>query len=138
MPFSKHYIAPEDAKELAALLRQVYDFFGINPIGPEEISDITSAELTVKGKTYTLDDKTKLEYLEKTLRNAKPNGASGCPWATLKMTKKDGTVITISLACDGCAVWNSDGMHYKYGNSDTTESVYALFGIDLSKLHMSN
>ena len=138
VPFSKHYIAPEDAKELVALLRQVYDFFGINPIGPEEITDITSAELTVKGKTYTLDDKTKLDYLEKTLRNAKPNGASGCPWATLKMTKKDGTVITISLACDSCAVWNSDGMHYKYGNSDTTESVYALFGIDLSKLHMSN
>ncbi len=135
VPFSKHYIAPEDAKELAALLRQVYDFFGINPIGPEAITDITSAELTVKGKTYTLDDSTKLSYLERTLRNAKPNGASGCPWAKLTLVKKDGTVITISIAYDGCAAWHSDGMHYKYGEPDTAQSIYTLFGIDLRKIH---
>lgn len=133
-PFKRNYIAPEDAVEVAAMLIQVYDFFGINPIKPEQICDITYAELSVKGKTYTLDDKDKLGYLESTLKNAKTVGASGCPWATLSLVRKDGTVISIALAYDGCAAWHSDGIHYKYGDPKTAESIFSLFGIDLSKI----
>ena len=137
-PYTKNYVAPEDAVELVSLLKQTYEFFEISPVRPEQLGEITYAELTVKGKTYTLDDPVKLKYLENTLKKGKRNGATGCPFAGLKLTFADGTAITICIAWDGCGVWHSDGMYFRYGNSDDAKSVFALFGIDLYQLPMSN
>ena len=137
-PYTKNYVAPEDAVELVSLLKQTYEFFEISPVRPEQLGEITYAELTVKGKTYTLDDPVKLKYLENTLKKGKRKGASGCPFAGLKLRFADGTAITICIAWDGCGVWHSDGMYFRYGNSDDAKSVFALFGIDLYQLPKSN
>lgn len=136
--FSKNYISPEDAAPVAALLKQIYDFFGIDPITPDQIGDITYAELTLRGKTYTLDDKVKLSYLGTTLKKGELTTPSGCPWATLKLTRSDGTTISLSLAWDGCAIWHSDGKHYRYGDYKAAESIFQLFGIDMQHILDSN
>ncbi|MBR4404095.1 MAG: hypothetical protein IKT10_03185 [Clostridiales bacterium] len=136
--FTKNYIAPEDAARVAALMKQLYDFFGMDPIKPDEIGEITYAELTVKGKTYTLDDKVKLSYLGTTLKKGELTTPSGCPWATLKLSRSDGTTISLSLAWDGCAIWHSDGKHYRYGDYKAAESIFQLFGIDMQHILDSN
>lgn len=133
--FKNNYIAPGDAAELAAKIRKVCDFFGVDPIAPEQIGEIKLAELTVKGKTYRLEDSVKLGYLGNTIKNAKKHMPSGCPWATLRLTFADGNMVTVALASDGCNIWQSDGVYYKYGNREDAEKMFALFGINLAKLY---
>lgn len=133
--YKNNYIAREDGEELAALIKQTCEVFGINPIQPEQIGNISSAELILNGKTYTLEDRVKLGYLSDTLKNAKSVDSSSCGWAMLKMTRSDGKVIVLSLARDGCGVWHSDGKYYRYGDAQTARSIYSLFGVDLSKIH---
>ena len=133
--FKNNYIAPEDAAELAAKIRKVCDFFGADPIAPEQIGEIKLAELTVKGKTYRLEDPVKLGYLGNTIKNAKKHMPSGCPWVTLRLTFADGNMVTVALASDGCNIWQSDGVYYKYGNREDAEKMFALFGINLAKLY---
>ena len=60
---------------------------------------------------------------------------SGCPWATLRLTFADGNMVTVALASDGCNIWQSDGVYYKYGNREDAEKMFALFGINLAKLY---
>ena len=131
-PQKNNYIPAEHAKQLAEKVMESYNFLEIAPITPDQIGDISSAELNVEGSSYILTDKQKLKTLKDDLSNAKSNTPSGCSWGILELTLEDGRNITLALASDSCAIWHSDGKYYRYKNA---EEVYELFGIDLAKLH---
>lgn len=131
VPFTNNYIAPEDGSELAKLMMQAYDYLKISPVKNDQIVDIVRAELIIKDKSYVLDDPEGIKKLEETLKNGSRQGGTGCYFVLLKLYKSDGQTIDIAIAADGCAVWHSDGVFYKYGGSDASQKLFNLFGIDL-------
>ena len=86
--------------------------------GPEDVSGLVSAEMTVyhdRGEdvdgeqadtaviSETLDDPEQLKALEAILSGAAAGEEKSCPYdGILTLTKEDGTKVTISLASDGC------------------------------------
>lgn len=129
--FKNNYIAPEDASELAKLMMQAYERLEIDPVEPGQISDIVRAELIVKDKSYVLEDADGVKKLEEALKGGKRETASGCPFELLRLYKKDGRAIDVAIATDGCAIWHSDGIYYKYGDSGKAEEIFKLFGVTL-------
>lgn len=129
--FKNNYIAPEDATELAKLMNQAYERLEINPVEPSQINDISKAELIVKDKSYVIEDPDSVRKLEEVLKSGKRQNGTGCSFEVLRLYRKDGSKIDIAIATDGCAVWHSDGIYYKYGENGKAEAIFKLFGIDL-------
>lgn len=129
--FKNNYIAPEDAVELAKLMNQAYERLEINPVEPGQINDISKAELIVKDKSYVIEDPDSVRKLEEVLKSGKRQTGTGCSFEVLRLYRKDGSKIDIAIATDGCAVWHSDGIYYKYGENGKAEAIFKLFGIDL-------
>lgn len=129
--FKNNYIAPEDAAELAKLMNQAYERLEINPVEPGQINDISKAELIVKDKSYVIEDPDSVRKLEEVLKSGKRQTGTGCSFEVLRLYRKDGSKIDIAIATDGCAVWHSDGIYYKYGENGKAEAIFKLFGIDL-------
>ena len=132
--FKNNYIAPEDAAGVAKLLMQAYDYLEISPVNPDQIKDIVKAELFIKGKTFVLEDDGGTKKLEDALRNCKRHTGSGCSFELLRLYIKDGKSVDIAIATDGCAIWHSDGIYYEYDKKEV-ESLFGLFGVDLSKVY---
>ncbi len=124
-----NYIAPEDAVELVELLKKAYAELALNPILPDQIRQIASAELVIDNKSYYLDDTEKLLSLEGYLSQTERVRDSSCLWSILRLTTNGGEVIEIALARDGCNIWHSDGMYYRFGIE--TNEIYQMFGVDL-------
>lgn len=129
--FKNNYIDPGDATDLAKLMIKAYELLEINPIVPDKISDVIRAELIVNDKSYVLEDQDGIKKLEEALKNGKRELGSGCSFELLRLYKKDGQTLDIAIATDGCAVWHSDGIYYKYGENGKAEAIFKLFGIDL-------
>ena len=132
--FKNNYIAPEDAADVAKLLMQAYDYLEISPVGPDQIKDIVRAELFIKGKTFILEDVDGIKKLEDILSNCKRHTGSGCSFELLRLYITDGKPVDIAIATDGCAIWHSDGIYYEYDKKEV-ESLFGLFGVDLSKVY---
>lgn len=129
--FKNNYIDPGDATDLAKLMIKAYELLEINPIVPDKISDVIRAELIVNDKSYVLEDQDGIKKLEEALKNGKRELGSGCSFELLRLYKKDCQTLDIAIATDGCAVWHSDGIYYKYGENGKAEAIFKLFGIDL-------
>lgn len=136
--FKNNYIAPGDAADLAKLMLKAYELLEINPITPEKISDVIRAELIVKNKSYVLEDQNGIKKLEEALKNGKREPGSGCSFELLRLYNKGGQTLDIAIATDGCAVWHSDGVYYKYGESGKADEIFKLFGVTLPLIVTGN
>ena len=98
---------------------------------PNDIYDITDAELVVNYTKYPILDKDNLSLIETMLSKAqKMKGGSACPFtASIILTRKDGTQGMITLATDSCAVFRSEETYYDYSDGDNSK-MYSYFGID--------
>ena len=102
---------------------------------PQDIKNITYAEIVVNDKVYPILVRSNLEKIEQMLSNAKIiKGGTGCSFtATLIITKQDGEQGTVILATDSCAVFKSGDAYYDYSDGDNSE-VFGYFGIDSEKI----
>lgn len=116
-----NYIAPEDAVELVTLLREAYDELDINPIAPEQIKHVMAAELTIDGKSYYLDDREQLSGITGYLSEGERIRNSRCFWQLLKLALDNGETLEIALAGDGCDIWHSDGIYWKFEKGRASE-----------------
>ena len=106
---------------------------------PQDIKNITHAELMINGAVYPILIRTNLERIEKMLSNAKIiKGATDCPIkGILVLTNQDGEQGMVTLATDSCAVFVSNGTYYDYSDGDNSEML-GYFGIDSEEiLHLT-
>lgn len=124
-----NYIAPEDAVELVTLLREAYDELALNPIAPEQIKHVMKAELVIDDKSYYLDNSEHLSVITDYLSKGERIRSSRCFWYLLKLTLDSGESIEIALAGDGCDIWQSDGIYWKFENGRSAE-ILKMFKAD--------
>ena len=94
----------------------------VEPLTPERMGTITSAQLWSGGASTTVTDRAALDWLEKTLKNAKPTYAGACPFvAMLYLTLEDGTVLACTPAGDSCGLVGADGQYYDYGSENNAD-----------------
>jgi len=125
------YIAPEDARELVELIRELTDAMEYEAVRPEDLRGIVTATLELDGSTYVMTDPEPLSRIESLLTNATETyGMSSC-WYTslLTLTLSDGSEKTISIATDSCGMYLSDGMCFRFANGN--EEFYSYFGVTL-------
>ena len=97
---------------------------------PQEIKNITHAELMVNGKVYPLLDFDNLGEIERMLSTAQRiQYGTDCPLSgILVLTNSTGERGTVTLATDSCAVFVSNGAYYDYSDGDNAE-MWNYFGI---------
>ena len=102
---------------------------------PQDIKNITHAELMINGAVYPILVRSDLEKIEETLSNAKIiKGATDCPIkGILVLTNQDGEKGMVTLATDSCAVFVTNGTYYDYSDGDNSE-MFGYFGIDSEKI----
>ncbi len=112
---------------MLAELRKEYDYY---PITPEEISDITSASFHYGGETLSITDPEALSYIESTLSQATWHGTlTSCGYCSkLDMTTASGKTISVAIATDGCGMFLTAGICYRFG-SDNDELYEKLLGM---------
>lgn len=92
------------------------------PLTPEKMGDIVSAELWSGGQCVTVDYAEAMAYMKKQFAGAEKIGATGCPYgAILYLIMADGSVLTCAPAADSCAVLMADGVYYDYSSGDNTD-----------------
>lgn len=98
---------------------------------PQDIKNITDAEIIVNEKLYPILVRSTLEKIEQMLSGAKIiKGGTACPFtASLMITKEDGEQGVITLATDSCAVFKSGDTYYDYSDGDNSEML-GYFGLD--------
>lgn len=102
---------------------------------PEDIHDIESIELVWwNGVVYTPSDPAAPAYLESLLSKASAITSAGCPYhSVLYLKRTDGVLGKVLPAEDSCAVFQSNGIYYDFGQGDNAE-FYALFGVSTAEL----
>ena len=102
---------------------------------PQDINNITHAELMINGTVYPILERSNLGKIEQMLSNAKIiKGATDCPIkGILVLTNQDGEKGMVTLATDSCAVFVSNGTYYDYSDGDNSEML-GYFGIDSEKV----
>ena len=102
---------------------------------PQDIKNITHAELMINGAVYPILVRSNLEKIEQMLTNAKIiKGATDCPIkGILVLTNQDGEKGMVTLATDSCAVFVSNGTYYDYSDGDNSEML-GYFGIDSEEI----
>ena len=102
---------------------------------PQDINNITHAELMINGAVYPILVRSNLEKIEQMLTNAKIiKGATDCPIkGILVLTNQDGEKGMVTLATDSCAVFVSNGTYYDYSDGDNSEML-GYFGIDSEEI----
>ena len=102
---------------------------------PQDIKNITHAELMINGTVYPILVRSDLEKIEEMLSNAKIiKGATDCPIkGILVLTNQDGEKGMVTLATDSCAVFVTNGTYYDYSEGDNSE-MFGYFGIDSEKV----
>lgn len=102
---------------------------------PQDIKDLTHAELMINGTVYPILVRSNLEKIEQMLSNAKIiKGATACPLkGILVLTNQDGEKGMVTLATDSCAVFVSNGTYYDYSDGDNSEML-SYFGIDSEQI----
>lgn len=106
---------------------------------PQDIKNITHAELMINGTVYPILVRSNLEKIEEMLSNAKIiKGATDCPIkGILVLTNNEGEQGMVTLATDSCAVFVTNGTYYDYSDGDNSE-MFGYFGIDSEKiLHLT-
>ena len=116
-----NYVAPEDAIELAALLREAYDVLKLDPIAPEQIEHVMAAELVMDGQRYALDNSEQLSVITNYLSKSERIRNSRCFWHLLRFTLDNGETVEIALAGDGYDIWHSDGIYWRFENGGAAE-----------------
>ncbi len=124
-----NYIAPEDAVELVTLLRETYDELALNPIVLEQIEHVMTAELVIDDKRYYLDNGEQLSALTNYLSKSERIRSSRCFWYLLRLTLDNGETVEIALAGDGCDIWHSDGIYWRFENGRAAE-ILEMFKVD--------
>lgn len=106
---------------------------------PEDIYDIQSAELVWwDGTTLSPADPAAPVYLESLLGGASQTTSTDCPFhSVLYLQRADGVLGKILLAEDSCAVFQSNGVCYRFDAADNRE-FYALFGPETAGLPQWN
>ena len=102
---------------------------------PQDINNITHAELMINGTVYPILVRSNLGKIEQMLSNAKIiKGATDCPIkGILVLTNQDGEKGMVTLATDSCAVFVSNGTYYDYSDGDNSEML-GYFGIDSEEI----
>ena len=102
---------------------------------PQDIKNITHAELMINGSVYPILERSNLGKIEQMLSNAKIiKGATDCPIkGILVLTNKDGEKGMVTLSTDSCAVFVSNGTYYDYSDEDNSEML-GYFGIDSEEI----
>ena len=126
-------IDSEDARELYAFCDEAVKETGIvEPVRPEDITEIKSATLYWNGE-HIVTDEYDLNKIEKWLTNSTEEGGVSC-WFTaqLVLELENGETKTIAMATDSCATWMSQGVAYSFGEVTAdgvkgNEEFYALF-----------
>ncbi len=98
---------------------------------PQDIKEITHAEIVVKYNVYPILVRDNLEKIEQMLSNAKiVKGGTGCSFdALMIITRQDGEQGVITLATDSCAVYKTGDTYYDYSDGDNSEML-GFFGLD--------
>ncbi len=102
---------------------------------PQDINNITHAELMINGTVYPILVRSNLGKIEQMLSNAKIiKGATDCPIkGVLVLTNQDGEKGMVTLATDSCAVFVSNSTYYDYSDGDNSEML-GYFGIDSEEI----
>jgi len=102
---------------------------------PQDIKNITHAELMINGTVYPILVRSNLGKIEQMLSNAKIiKGATDCPIkGILVLTNQDGEKGMVTLATDSCAVFVTNGTYYDYSDGDNSEML-SYFGIDSERI----
>lgn len=118
-------------KKLCNLLAKLLkDEFQYEPLDVTDIKNIVSAKLDYRNRknqkvySQTIEDKEILDKFEDWFSHAEPfYGGSACPYedALLTLTLKNGKVIKLSMASDGCEVFKVNGKPYDYTPKDKVE-----------------
>lgn len=116
-----NYIAPEDATELVCLLKEAYNELSINPVSLEQIRQAKEAELIIDGKSYYCDNQEELSIITDDLSQGERIRSSRCFWHLLRLTLENGEKLEIALAGDGCDIWHSDGIYWRFKNGGVAE-----------------
>lgn len=98
---------------------------------PDDIKDITDAELVVGGTKYPLAVTNAHTEIEKAFSTAEKikMGGTACPFgAELIFTRKDGQKGYVTIATDSCAVFKSGDTYYDYGEDNSM--LLGYFGLD--------
>ena len=98
---------------------------------PDDIKDITDAELVVGGTKYPLAVTNAHTEIEKAFSTAEKikMGGTACPFdAELIFTRKDGQKGCVTIATDSCAVFKSGDTYYDYGEDNSM--LLGYFGLD--------
>jgi len=109
----------------------------------DDISDLVYAELIVENlrlgdedisRSFGIEDADSLLWIENTFGSATVLGSTGddvrpnCPfWATLLLTRSDGTVLEIHPATDDCTMFVFNDYYFSWG-SGPNSAFYELFG----------
>jgi hypothetical protein len=128
-------VKAEDAAELLALCEVAARRAGWKEsVQPEQLTEIVSAILRIKGEEFSLTDVAALNKLENMLSSGTYSlGGTGCPFtALLDVTTEAGEELTVALATDSCGVWMSEGYYYEFGSD--IQPLYDLFGLTLEEL----
>lgn len=106
---------------------------------PEDIHDIQSAELVWwDGTILSPADPAAPVYLESLLGGASQTTSTDCPFhSVLYLQRADGVLGKVLLAEDSCAVFQSNGVCYRFDAADNRE-FYALFGPETAGLPQWN
>lgn len=122
-------ITEEEHTDIVSLLR--VPELPTKEFHPQDIKNITDAEIIVNEKLYPILVRSTLEKIEQMLSGAKIiKGGTACPFtASLMITKEDGEQGVITLATDSCAVFKSGDTYYDYSDGDNSEML-GYFGLD--------
>ncbi len=97
----------------------------LEAVTPEMIVGIEQAELDWHVQTV-ITDPAILTRLEEMLRNSTLEKGIGCPTGnTLRLMLRNGSLLEIEMASDGCGVWKSGGVYYKFASGN--EEFYSFF-----------
>lgn len=107
--------------ELASLILETAKVgFGFRMFDPTVFKGIVKARYTFRSPVHTYiretEEPSTLAEMEKGLVKAKHDMGGGCPFAdgVLELTFRDGRMLEISMASDGCPLMFVDGNYLKY------------------------
>lgn len=80
-------------------------------------------------RSYYLDNSEQLSAITNYLSKSERIRSSRCFWYLLRLTLDNGETAEIALAGDGCDIWHSDGIYWRFENGRVAE-IFEMFKAD--------
>lgn len=81
------------------------------------------AELVIDNNRYYLDNNEQLSLITNYISKGERIRNSSCFWYLLRLTLDNGETVEIALAGDGCDIWHSDGIYWRFDSGKAAEII---------------